>query len=84
MLETVFNKAFIYLFIYFDWQQWATIQVFSCEFCEISKNTFFRRTPLVAGCVARTSLQTFPWEFFDTYKTISTAVSVAFMGSLKF
>ena len=23
-------------------------QVFSCEFCEISKNTFFQRTPLVA------------------------------------
>ena len=23
-------------------------QVFSCEFCEISKNTFFHRTPLVA------------------------------------
>ena len=27
-------------------------QVFSCEFCEISKNTFFYRTPLAAasGC----------------------------------
>ena len=25
-----------------------------------------------------------PWEFSETYKTISTAVSVAFMGSLKF
>ena len=24
-------------------------QVFFCEFCEISKNTFFRRTPLVAA-----------------------------------
>ena len=24
-------------------------QVFSCEFCEISKNTFFNRTPLVAA-----------------------------------
>ena len=23
-------------------------QVFSCEFCEISKNTYFYRTPLVA------------------------------------
>ena len=23
-------------------------QVFSCEFCEISKNTFFYRTPLMA------------------------------------
>ena len=26
---------------------WA--QVFSCEFCEISKNTFLHRTPLVAA-----------------------------------
>ena len=24
-------------------------QVFSCEFCEYSKNTFFHRTPLVAA-----------------------------------
>ena len=24
-------------------------QVFSCEFCEISENTFFHRTPLVAA-----------------------------------
>ena len=26
-------------------------QAFSCEFCEISKNTFFHRTPLVAASV---------------------------------
>ena len=26
-------------------------QVFSCEFCEIYKNTFFHRTPLVAASV---------------------------------
>ena len=26
-------------------------QVFSCKFCEISKNTFFHRTPLVAASV---------------------------------
>ena len=25
--------------------------MFSCEFCEISKNTFFYRIPLVAACV---------------------------------
>ena len=24
-------------------------RVFSCQFCEISKNTFFKRTPLVAA-----------------------------------
>ena len=28
-------------------------QVFSCEFCEISKNTFFYRTPPVAASVVR-------------------------------
>ena len=27
----------------------ALAQVFSCEFCEIFKNTFFHRTPLVAA-----------------------------------
>ena len=27
----------------------ALAQVFSCEFCEISKNTFFYRTPLVVA-----------------------------------
>ena len=30
-------------------QKEALAQVFSCEFCEISKNTFFYRTPLVAA-----------------------------------
>ena len=29
-------------------------QVFSCEFCEISKNTFFHRTPLVAASAFQT------------------------------
>ena len=27
----------------------ALAQVFSCQFCEISKNTFYYRTPLVAA-----------------------------------
>ena len=27
-------------------------QVFSCEFCKVSKNTFLHRTPLVAASVA--------------------------------
>ena len=31
-------------------------QVFSCEFCEISKNTFLHRTPLVAASVVRNEL----------------------------
>ena len=28
-------------------------QMFSCEFCEISKNTFFNRTPPVAASISR-------------------------------
>ena len=28
--------------------------MFSCEFCEISKNTFFHRTPLVAASAFQT------------------------------
>ena len=27
------------------------VQVFSCEFCKISKKTFFHRTPMVAASV---------------------------------
>ena len=33
-------------------------QVFSCEFCEISKSTFFHRTPLVAASVFMNGLIT--------------------------
>ena len=36
------------------------MQVFSCEFCEISKNTFSYRIPLVAASDKKSSLQ-------DTY-----------------
>ena len=31
------------------------MQLFSCEFCEISKNTFFHRTPQVAAFVHKSS-----------------------------
>ena len=34
-------------------------QLFSCEYCEISKNTFFHRTPLVAASVYSAVLQLF-------------------------
>ena len=36
-------------------------QVFSCEFCEISKNTFFYRTPLVAAFLWGITKQQFVW-----------------------
>ena len=32
-------------------KKYALARVFSCEFCEISKNIFFYRTPLVAASV---------------------------------
>ena len=42
-------------------------QVFSCEFCEISKNTFFYRTPLVAAsdCRCMISRNAFHFIFMD-------------------
>ena len=33
------------------------VQVFSCEFCDISKNTFYYRTPSVAACALSSLLQ---------------------------
>ena len=33
-------------------------QVLSCEFCEISKNNFFHRTPQVAASVVNQSVDT--------------------------
>ena len=36
-------------FFLIELQAWTLVQVFSCEFCEISRNTFFYRTPLVAA-----------------------------------
>ena len=44
-------------------------QVFSCEFCEIFKNIFFYRTPLVAASVnALERLKTFLKLFFCDLK----------------
>ena len=33
-------------------------QVFSCEFCEISKKTFFYRIPLVAASISKSNIKT--------------------------
>ena len=35
--------------LYWKREKVTLVQVFSCEFCEISKNTFLHRTPLVAA-----------------------------------
>ena len=40
-------------------------QVFSCEFCEISKNTFFYRIPLVAA--SGPAIFTFVNQFLISY-----------------
>ena len=45
-------------------------QVFSCEFCEVSKNTFFYRTPLVAAFVRK--LQLVSLKFLMLVKMKST------------
>ena len=39
-------------------------QVFACEFCEISKNTFFHRTPLVAASKRYRSFSYFLLQMF--------------------
>ena len=41
-------------------------QVFSCEFCEISKNTFFHRTPLVAASGSSIVQFQADWYLFPT------------------
>ena len=40
-------------------------QVFSCEFCEISKNPFFRRIPLVAASVKGVAKEIIPINQFN-------------------
>ena len=43
MLESLFLQACNFI------KKEAVVQVFSCEFCEIPKNTFFHRKPLVVA-----------------------------------
>ena len=53
--EELYKKGVLRNFAKFTGKQlsrslWKTLaQVFSCEFCEIYKNTFFHKTPLVAA-----------------------------------
>ena len=60
------------------------------KFAKLLRTLFFTEhlfTVTASVCsenLGKTAQQAFPWEFFETYKTISAAVSVAFMGSLKF
>ena len=50
-------------------------QMFSCEFCEIFKNTFFNRTTLVAACVMRNVENRFEIKNMDTLTLKSTESS---------
>ena len=53
----------------------ALEQVFSCEFCEISKNTFFDRTPLVVASNSIKSIHIYIALFLLTSSHISCLVS---------
>ena len=60
-------------------------QLFSCEFCEISKNTSFYRQPLVAASVAVTELNDLITQGFTKipHKT-RTSSCVCSISSKKF
>ena len=46
---TKFTTKHLYQSLFFNKVEETLAQVFSCEFCESSKNTFFYRTPPVAA-----------------------------------
>ena len=49
-IEYLINFQNIYTFAYQKFYPYALFeQVFSCEFCEISENTFFHRKPRMAA-----------------------------------
>ena len=53
----------------------------SCEFCEISKNTFFHRTPLVAASVCTPSIIL---DFYFILVASNTVISASLFGVLRF
>ena len=53
-------------------------QLFPCEFCEISKNTFSYRTPLVAAF----DLNFFPQQFFKFSRNIFTSFPLLYIRKL--
>ena len=50
-------------------------QVFSCEFCEISKNTFFYRTPPVSASVI---------VYFIVTKRLNVIITISYMNKFDF
>ena len=45
--------------------------MFSCEFCKISRNTFYYRTPLVATSVFLEILHEKPGNFIERYSGLT-------------
>ena len=56
----------------------ALVQVFSCEFCEISKNTFSYRTPPVAASKDWKYLNQ-NWKIWDNFKNPSVLFLVSIL-----
>ena len=55
------------------------VQVFSCEFCEVSKNTFFHRTPLAASSTRfPNSLPIFSREVVEKVLLKTIYINIAF------
>ena len=86
MLEDLLNKVLNFV------KKDTLAQVFFCEFCEISRNTFFYRIVLVAASIGRRKillrrysnrgvflsiLRNFPDQLF--YKTLPVAASVKYV-----
>ena len=86
MLDYLLNKVFNFV------KKDTLAQVFSCEFCEISKNTFFYRIVLVAASIDRRKnllrrysntdvflwiLRNFPDQLF--YRALPVAASVEYV-----
>ena len=69
---------------------WLTplAQVFSCEFCEISKNTFFCRTPPVTASqvftVKNEYLFLLPWYSWSALNSIDFANTLFFFDKNNF
>ena len=59
-------------------------QVFSCEFCEISKNTFLSRTPPVAASVKVQSYKLHNNKYMIASTQITNTEIFAFIGVLVF
>ena len=77
MLESLFNKVAGLRPATLSKKE-TQAQMFSCEFCEISKNNFSHRTPLVAA----SDLNFFLQQFFEFSRNIFTSFSLLYIRKL--